>query len=341
MKRKNSSFYHILVFVLAQIAWLGLLGIWIYWYVSNNIIFEEVGDRLSPQIDFYSPNVFLFVGGIILIVSIGFVISVIFRNLSVQLRLTRLYDNFIANVTHELKSPLASIQLYLETMNTRKMPVEDRKKFIDTMLKDTRRLNNLINSILEIPRIELKKIAHSFHVYNAENIIRSLFNETVDQYSLTSSEFRISGSAPCECVVDQNAMRIVFNNLVDNAIKYSFKPVKIVVKFKCDTKKIFIQLKDNGIGLGNKDQKKIFKKFQRIYRNDIPSVKGTGLGLYWVKEIIKSHGGDISVHSDGVNKGTAFEIELPIYKASKKAYINYLLRTTRKRENEMERLNEE
>lgn len=341
MKRKNSSFYHILVFVLAQIAWLGLLGIWIYWYVSNNIIFQEVGDRLSPQIDFYSPNIFLFVGGIILIVAIGFVISVIFRNLNVQLRLTKLYDNFIANVTHELKSPLASIQLYLETMNTRKVPQEDRKKFVETMLKDTRRLNNLINSILEIPRIEFKKIAHNFHVYKAETIIRTLFNETIDQYNLTSSEFYISGKAPCECVIDQNAMKIVFNNLVDNAIKYSGSPVKINVKYNCNKKKIFIHIADKGIGLNSKDQKKVFKKFQRIYRSDIPSVKGTGLGLYWVKEIVKSHGGDITVQSEGTNKGTAFTIELPIYKVSKKAYINYLLRSTRKRENEMEKLNEE
>lgn len=340
MKRRNSSFYHILVFVLAQIAWLGLLGIWIYWYISNNIIFQEVGDRLSPQIDFYSPNIFLFVGGIILIVAIGFVISIIFRNLNVQLRLTRLYDNFIANVTHELKSPLASIQLYLETMNTRKVPQEDRKKFIETMLKDTRRLNNLINSILEIPRIELKKVAHSFHVYNAGNIIKSLFNETIDQYNLTSEEFNISGIANCECVVDPNAIKIVFNNLVDNAIKYSVPPVKIDVSFNCDRKNVFIHIADNGIGLGSKDQKRIFKKFQRIYRNDIPSVKGTGLGLYWVKEIVKSHGGEITVQSQGINKGTTFTIELPIYKASKRAYVNYLLRTTRKRENERERLNE-
>lgn len=340
MKRKNSLFYHILVFVMAQVAWLTLLGMWIYWYVSNNIFYAEVGDKVSPQINIDAPNVFIFVLGIVLIVAIGSVISIIFRNLNVQLKLTKLYDNFIANVTHELKSPLASIQLYLETMDTRNVSEADRKKFLELMLKDTNRLHNLINSILEIPRIEQKQIAHSFHIYNAENIIRKLLNDSIEQFILPEKNIRISGSAPCECVVDPDALKIVFNNLVDNAIKYSKAPVDISISIRCDTKKLFIEFSDKGIGLTAKDQKRVFRKFQRIYRKDIPSVKGTGLGLYWVKEIIKSHGGNIEVSSPGINEGTKFTIELPIYKASKRAYVNYLLKITRKREKEREEVDE-
>lgn len=340
MKRKNSLFYHVLVFVLAQVAWLGLLGIWIYWYVSNNIIFKEVGDRFSPQIDIDTPNVVMFVGGIILIAAVGAVISIIFRNLNVQLKLTRLYDNFISNVTHELKSPLASIQLYLETMKSRKVSSSDQKKFLEMMLKDTNRLHSLIDSILEIPRIEQKKIAHSFHIYEADKIFRSLLYEAADQFNLTDSNFHVTGAVPCECVLDRNAFNIVFNNLTDNAIKYSRSAVDITVGLNCGRKKLFIEFGDKGIGLNSKDLKKVFKKFHRIYRKDIPSVKGTGLGLYWVREIIKSHGGEITVESEGINKGTKFIIELPIYKASKKAYVNYLLKITRKREKERENTDE-
>lgn len=336
MKKKNILFNHILVFILAQLAWMGLLGLWIYWYVSNYIILEQVGNKLSPQIIIDSPNVLIFVGGIILIVAVAFGTFIIYKNLSVQLRLAKLYDNFISNVTHELKSPLASIQLYLETLSTRYVAASSQKEFLGLMLKDTERLNNLINSILEIPRIEHKKVAHDFHIYTAETIVRSLLNETINQFKIPEDSLKVIGTAPCKCVVDPNALKIVFDNLADNAIKYSSAPVKIDVNLKCNEKKFFIEFRDRGIGITAKDLKVVFKKFHRIYHKNIPSVKGTGLGLYLVKEIIKSHGGKISVSSEGLNKGTTFLIELPIYQASKKHYINYLLKLTRKSKEEQE-----
>ncbi|MBU2447337.1 MAG: HAMP domain-containing histidine kinase [Bacteroidetes bacterium] len=336
MKKKNVLFNHILVFILAQLAWMGLLGLWIYWYVSNYIILEQVGNKLSPQIIIDSPNVLIFVGGIILIVAVAFGTFIIYKNLSVQLRLAKLYDNFISNVTHELKSPLASIQLYLETLSTRDVAASSQKEFLGFMLKDTERLNSLINSILEIPRIEHKKVAHDFHIYTAETITRTLLSETMNQFKIPEDSLIVDGSAPCKCVVDSNALKIVFDNLVDNATKYSSEPVRINVNLKYDKKKFLIDFSDRGIGISAKDLKVVFKKFHRIYHKDIPSVKGTGLGLYLVKEIIKSHGGKILVFSEGLNKGTTFRIELPIYQASKKYYINYLLKLTRKREREQE-----
>ena len=111
MKKSRSLLFLISAFVIAQLAWMGLLGLWIYWYVSNYLIFKQVGDKLSPKIILDSPNVAVFVFGIILIVCVAIAIFLFFRNLTVQMKLTSLYDNFIANVTHELKSPLASISI--------------------------------------------------------------------------------------------------------------------------------------------------------------------------------------------------------------------------------------
>ena len=91
-----------------------------------------------------------------------------------------------------------------------------------------------------------------------------------------------------------------------------------------------VTFKDQGIGISGKDQKQIFYKFHRIYRRDIPSVKGSGLGLFWVREIIRTHGGRIYVHSEGKDRGTVFTIELPIYRTTKKRYINNLLKITKK-----------
>lgn len=332
MKKPHSILYHILIFVLAQIAWLLLLGIWIYWYVSNYIIFEKVGDQLSPQIVYDGVNIFPFIGGIILLLGISFGMSLIFRHLNVQLKLHKLYDNFIANITHELKSPLSSIQLYLETLNSRNVPPEKQKEFYELMLKDASRLKKLINSILEISVLDQKRISHNFHVYNSGQEIIRMVKESADEFKLPESSITIEGNAECLFVIDKNAIKIVINNLIDNAIKYSTNRPKINLKIKCGIKKIIIEFKDYGIGIPLDEQKKVFNKFHRIYNHEIPNVKGTGLGLYWAREIIKSHGGSISVSSEGKNKGTTFKIELPIYKLSKIRYINKLLQSTKEYE---------
>lgn len=331
LKKINSYFYYILIFILAQLAWMGLLGLWIYWYVSNSIIFEQVGDQLSPQIKIDSPSIFIFVGGIILIVAVAFGMSVLFRNLNVQIKLTRLYDNFIANITHELKSPLASIQLHLETLNSRELSPVNKEKFVNFMLKDASRLNNLINSILEISRHEQKKVSNEYHVYESGKIIKSLVSESAEQFQLPNDNISIEGNSSAEVVLDKNAFKIVMDNLIDNAIKYSIDKPEISIKLAEVKKRFIVEFSDKGIGIDQQELKKVFKKFYRVSDRNIPNVKGTGLGLYWVKEILKSHGGKIICLSEGINTGTTFKIELPIYKSSHKRLTKQLLRVTRKR----------
>jgi len=330
VKRRRFLFYHIFIFIFAQLAWLLVLGLWIYWYVSNYILFTKVGKKLSFQITSKTSHISILIGGLVLLVAISVGMFLIFRRLNIQLRLTDLYDNFIANVTHELKSPLASIQLYLETMDARDVPRSKQKEFIALMLKDARRLDKLINSILVIPGLEQKKIAYDYHVYSAEKLIHSLIDEAVEQFKLPKKAIRIKGSAPCQCVVDKNALKIVFDNLIDNSIKYTTKPVQITVNLKCTSKAILIEFCDQGIGISSREQKKIFNKFHRIYHPSVPSVKGTGLGLYWVREIIKYHRGKVEVFSKGKGMGTTFKIKLPVYQVSKKRRLNNLLKISQK-----------
>ena len=321
--------YHVVIFVVAQLVWLSLLGLWIYWYVYNYIVFEKVGDQVSPQVTYDITNVAPFVLGLILLIGLSFTTAVIFRNLNVQIRLTKLYDNFIGNVTHELKSPLSSIQLHLETLKTRKVPTDKQDEFINLMMKDAHRLRNLIDSILGLLAVEQKRFLHDHEVCDAATTLKQLINDSTEQFRLTSGECNIEIKSTSEIVIDKNSMKIVFDNLVDNAIKYSVNDVKINIKVSSNTKKVTIDFTDNGIGLPHKEQKKIFNKFHRIYNPDIPSVKGTGLGLYWVKEIIRNHGGKISVYSEGTGKGSRFTIELPVYKASENRFANKLLKKSR------------
>jgi len=327
MRGKHSLFYHILIFIIAQLVWLLLLGIWIYWYVSNYIIFEKVGDQVSPQLVYDVQNALPFILGLILLIGLSFITSLIFRHLNVQLRLNKLYDNFIGNVTHELKSPLSSIQLYLETLKQRDVPAEKRKEFIEMMVKDANRLQSLINTILEISAHEKKKLLHDFRVYKADVIVKELINEACEKFRVVKENYEVTGNASCEIVASKDALKVVFDNLVDNAVKYSTETAKIRIILNCNSKKVSILFGDLGIGINVKEQKKIFNKFYRIYNKEIPNVKGTGLGLFRVREILKAHNGKITVFSEGEEKGTTFKIELPSYTSIGKRRLKKVLKT--------------
>lgn len=331
MKKRHSLLYHIVVFVVTQLVWLSLLGLWIYWYVYNYIVFEKVGDQVSPYISYDITNVVPFVIGLVLLIGLSFTTSVIFRNLNVQLRLTKLYDNFIGNVTHELKSPLSSIQLHLETLKTRNVPVEKQEEFINLMIRDASRLKNLIDSILGLLAVEQKKLIHDHEVCDTGSTLKQIISESAEQFRLPHDAYGIEVESSSDIVIDKNAIKIVFDNLIDNAMKYSVKDVRLDFKIISNSKKVIIDFSDNGIGLQPKEQKKIFNKFYRIYHPDIPSVKGTGLGLYWVKEIIRNHGGKISVASEGAGKGSRFSIELPVYIASENRFVNKLLKKSKEK----------
>ena len=344
MKKRSTLFYHILIFVLAQIAWFFLLGLWIYWYVSNYIILTKVGESTSAQLINESPNVFALVSGLILLVFISVGMSLIFIYLNRQMNITKLYDTIIANVTHELKSPLSSIQIYLETMSSRNVPYEKRDEFINFMLNDISRLNNLINSILYISGLEQKKTAlkypHDYQVFSADEVYRLLIDEAKIQFKLDKKNVSITGRTENSFVVDKTWLKIVIDNLFDNAVKYSLDNPQIHIKLYNTEKYIVLDFIDQGIGISKTDQKIIFNKFERLYNAEIPSVKGTGLGLYWVRQIINYHGGRVSVYSAGKNKGSKFTIELPIYQASRKRYLKNLLEISRKRKEIKENNNE-
>ncbi|HMN50427.1 MAG TPA: HAMP domain-containing sensor histidine kinase [Ignavibacteriaceae bacterium] len=319
MKRRHSFAYNLAIFILAQLVWLAVLLLWIYWYVKNNIIFEQVGESISPQIVYDAPSVFPFVGGIVLLTGLSVSLVLIFRHLNIQIKLNAMYDNFIANVTHELKSPLSSIQLYLETLNTRNVPEAKKKEFYELMMRDAERLKNLINSILEVSAMDKKKTQKDFEIYKADETIKEIILESAQQFKLNPAAINFSGNAGCNILINRNSIKTVFDNLVDNSIKYSTRDLQINVLFKQNSKKFEVEFSDNGIGITHDQIKKIFQRFYRIYESDIPNVKGTGLGLYVVREIIKNHKGKVTASSEGKGKGSKFKIELPVFIEKKKS----------------------
>jgi len=268
MKESRSLYYPIFMFVVAQTAWFLMIGLWIYRYVANNMIFQQVEQQIPQQLISERTNVIALVGGLLLMVSVSVAMSLIFRHLTIQFRITHMYDNFIANVTHELKSPLSSIQLYLETLDTRNVPHLKEQEFYKLMMKDTERLQNLINTILNISGLEQKKHVFNYQVVTAGPAFRTIMEETAAQFKLPKEFMTISVQAPCSCVIDLNAMRIVLDNLMDNAIKYSKTTPHVFFNISCTSKHVVIEFRDQGIGISTKDQKQIFFKFHRIYRRE-------------------------------------------------------------------------
>ncbi len=328
MSKQRSLTRYVVIFVLAQVAWFSLLGLWIYRFISSRMILKQVDESLSSWVMSESANIFTLILGCILFLGISIGMSLIFRNFTVQFKMTSLYDNFIANITHELKTPLASIQLNLETLKNRELARPHQDKFIDLMLKDAGRLQRLINTILEVAGLEQKKAVYECGIFTAGPVIRDLIRESREQLNLPEDAVTVSGQADCQCVIDKNSFHILMDNLMDNAVKYSRGQVRINVELRCAPKKFVMEFSDNGIGIPPKYLKIIFSKFHRVYRSDAPNVKGTGLGLHWVREVVKYHGGKVKAFNH--ENGATFQIELPVYNAAKKRHLKRILKMSRK-----------
>lgn len=241
----------------------------------------------------------------------GLILNMIF--LLREIRRNEQQDAFLNAVTHELKTPIASIKLYLETLKTRDVPEAKRREFYDVMLADSNRLLSTVEQVLQASRtrendrsFNLSEIDLNKVLSETVEIVRTRYNLEKDVISFLATEenAKIKG--------DADEMQTVFLNLLDNAVKYSRDLVKIVVKLRITPQnKVEIYIRDNGIGLEPEDLKRIFNRFYRAQNASTANRKGTGLGLFIVSSIVKKHGGRITAKSRGENKGTSFLVQFP------------------------------
>ena len=323
MKKRLNFAHPLLIFIAMQIAWLSLLGLWIYWYISNYSMVQEFGKKYLPSF-FQSTTrlqLFTLIIGLILLVFLLVGMYFVFIFLTKQININLLYENFIANFTHELKSPLASIQLYVETMKRRKIDEQTKNEFLDRMLVDTQRLKHVIDAILDISQIEQKKKFYNLEVVDLKKVLLPIIKNVSEQYKIPRDKMALKLNADGLIRIDREAFQIIFNNLFDNAIKYVKDALFIEINIYKKNRNLFIEFKDQGIGIHPEDQKHLFQKFYRVNRPHLPNVRGTGLGLYHVKEILKGHGGKIWAKSAGIGKGTTITIQLPLIDRSSKIRI--------------------
>jgi two-component system, OmpR family, sensor histidine kinase SenX3 len=218
-------------------------------------------------------------------------------------------DAFLNAMTHELKTPIASIRLYLETLQTRNVDEDKRREFYGIMLKDSDRLLNTVQQVLQASRT--RETSRRLDIVSLD--IKALISECLVQIK---TRYNLENDAIVFDEFDDNLivrgdsaeLSIAFSNLLDNAVKYSDEKVKISLKAKnLNENRVEIRIEDSGVGLAPNELKRVFRRFYRI-----PSkTKGTGLGLSIVQSIIKKHRGKIFAESLGNNLGSVFVVQLP------------------------------
>lgn len=310
MKWFKKLFSPLMAFIGIQLVWVLLVIFWVYWFIGSHKEFRNLAERYKPELVGQSVNWLVLVEGLLLLLVILVGVYVIFLYWKRQSTLYKEQKNFISQVTHELKSPLASIQLHLETIRLRKPAPEKLERFLDTMLSDTERLNGLISNLLMAGKLEHRRRGAHYAVIDFSDFVVT-FMERKRSKLPEGGSLAVEVEKGIRAAVDVEGMEMVLRNLFENAVLYAEGSPDIRVSLKSAGKKCLLTFQDKGMGVDAKDLKKIFRMFYRVRRPG-ENIRGTGLGLYIVKSVIKEHGGRITVTSDGVGKGSAFHITLPI-----------------------------
>jgi len=312
MNKLRTLFHPIMVFIGVQIAWIVLMAVWINWYLENNLSIKEFAQELRPDLFTAEVEWLILFEGCFLMLLILSGVYVIFVYWNKQNRLNQTQSNFVASVSHELKSPLASIQLYLETLKYQDVSKEDSKDFIETMLSDTTRLSGLIENILQSSKADPKSMELQTQKIDLGQLLSEVVNDHKRQFEEKKCEVKLQLEASPILVLDKKALQMVFNNLIGNALRYSPAGSSLRIHLHRTGRFWDVDFVDKGIGFEKKDMKKVFKKFYRVQNKDTQNIEGAGLGLFISSEIVKNHKGRLKVMSPGRGQGSIFTVSLPI-----------------------------
>ncbi|MCD6527494.1 MAG: HAMP domain-containing histidine kinase [Desulfuromonas sp.] len=309
MKLQRPNINPLLAFIAIQFTWVVVVVFWIYWFLGSHQKLRTVAEKYSPELLQSGVDWLILFEGLLLLIVILAGVYVIFLYWRRQLALNREQKNFVSQVTHELKSPVASLQLHLETIRRHHPPEHQLDTFVDTMLADTERLNNLINKMLTANRLEQSRWRLALRPCNLSRFL----NDYLDQWRNTQDdtlELTTDITADIHANIEPDTFDMVLRNLLENAVLYSDPPARIHVDFHASHGRCHLLVRDEGRGITASEQHKVFRLFYRLHRDD-SHVKGSGLGLFIVRALVKRHKGQIMLHSRGPGKGCTFHIILP------------------------------
>jgi signal transduction histidine kinase len=224
-----------------------------------------------------------------------------------EIALSDQQKNFLLAVTHELKSPIASAKLHLQTLKKHDLDKEKQLQLLDTAINDNERLNQLVDKILLTSRFD----SGNYKLHKQDIDVGSLIESIIASSAAGKKTHNIVFDIPKGIIfpVDQLAFSSIVQNLIENAQKYSPEGSPITVNLKKSDKTLFLSVSDNGIGIPDKEKGKVFKKFYRSGSEETRNTKGTGLGLFIVKYLVEKHNGKIAI-KDNHPKGSIFEVSL-------------------------------
>jgi signal transduction histidine kinase len=229
-----------------------------------------------------------------------------------EIRRNEQHDSFINAVTHELKTPIASIRLYLETLQHRDVGEAQRQKFYRAMLEDTSRLLGTVNQVLKAGEVGYGRTAQHSGSVDLAQLVGECVELARARHHLAPEAIRLDpvNGQPTSVSADAEDLRIAVGNILDNAVKYSNGRVDVAVKIAAaDERRVALRVRDEGVGIPPQEIKRVFKRFYRVPGRT--QVKGTGLGLFIVRSIARAHGGRVSIESEGEGRGTTVVLELP------------------------------
>jgi signal transduction histidine kinase len=299
----------IMALIAIQLIWITAVVFWIYWFIGKNREFRQLAEKYRPELLGHGANWPVMVEGLVMLVLILIGVYVIFVYWNRQSNLYLQQRNIISQVTHELKSPLASIQLHLETIRLRKPTEERLDSFVETMLSDTERLHYLINNLLMAARLEQRRKQSERRMTDLTQLVGEHVERERNNLPQGGSIF-FEAAPALKALVDPEEMSMVIRNLFENAVLYSPQSPEISVQLVKTGTWLQLSVQDKGRGLDRKELKNVFDRFYRVQPPG-DNVRGTGLGLYIVESVITGYGGTVWVTSDGPGKGCTFTVKFP------------------------------
>ena len=316
LKLINYIYWFLLLYLLAALAW---------WYIElmqqNDILFNYQKSQISVSLngesqsklyvlqDARDRNAKQYLGEgltfmIITIIGAVFIYGVVRRQISLQIQ----QQNFMMAVTHELKTPIAATKLSLETLKRHKLDEAKQHEILTGAINETERLNALCNNILLSSQLESGGYIVTKHEFDFSAMVASAVDEFKKRYP--SREINMEVMEKINFFGEEFLIRLVLNNLLENAVKYTPATTPLTVKLIKTPHDIDLLVKDQGPGIPDNEKEKIFEKFYRIGNESTRTSKGTGLGLYLSNKIIKDHHGRIALENN-LPSGSVFKITLP------------------------------
>ncbi|WP_319405886.1 HAMP domain-containing sensor histidine kinase [uncultured Desulfosarcina sp.] len=317
MKQVKWFFHPILVFIFSVTALVVSLFLYIYWYIEVSSGLRSAMERFNlEQEQVFAADtwvVILVLSMLIGIILLGIFIIFVFSQKTLQLY--RMQNNFINNFTHELKTPVTSLQLYLQTFSRYELSRDDQLKYIQYMLTDVNRLTENINRMLNLAKLESKSYMGEFVVFDVVKTVNQFLEENAHLFKGCQINVHSPKTGTLYQRINRHLFEMLLMNILTNAIKYNASETPQVNIFIEPTRqRTHIRFTDNGIGLDRKEMKKIFRKFYQIGQSENMTAKGSGLGLHLVQNIARLHKGKVLAESPGRGQGSTFTLVLPALK---------------------------